>query len=54
MGIFSYLFRSIFKNSGSSVRFVGRNARRTFAPYPKRANPQSNRSTGNTSRYKRF
>ncbi len=52
MGLFS-LF-SGRKSSGRSAKVYGKNAKRTFAPYPKRPNPNSNRSLGNTSRYKRF
>lgn len=52
MGLFSFFFGR--KSSGRSLAVYGKNAKRTFAPYPKRPNPNSNRSLGNTSRYKRF
>lgn len=49
------IFGRIFGGSGNKSKPVyGRNAKRKFAPYPKRPNPNSNRSTGNTSRYRRF
>ena len=51
MGIFS-LFSGKSSSKGSKV--YGKNAKRTYATSPKRANPNSKRSTGNTSRYKRF
>ena len=50
MGIFSFF--SSNRSKGNKV--YGKNAKRTFAPHQKRPNPNSNRSTGNTSRYKRF
>jgi hypothetical protein len=50
MGIFN-LFSG---RSGKSKTVYGKNAGRTFAPYQRRPNPDSNRSRGNTSRFKRF
>ena len=41
---------ALFSSKGSS----GSNKKRTYVPHQKRANPNSNRSTGNTSRFKRF
>jgi hypothetical protein len=52
MGLFSFFFGGMGR--GKSVKVYGKGARRTFATYPKRPNPNSRRSTGNTSRYKRF
>lgn len=52
MGFFSFFFGG--KSGGKSGKVYGKGARRTFAPYPKRPSPSSNRTTGNTSRYKRF
>jgi hypothetical protein len=40
--------------SGNGGKVYGKNAKRKFAPHQKRPNPNSNRSTGNTSRFKRF
>jgi hypothetical protein len=54
MGILK-LLSSLFRGSGRSVtRAAGKSASRTFAKFPKRANPLSKRSLGNTSRYRRF
>lgn len=52
MGFFGSLFSGLRR--AKSVAVSGRNAKRTFAPFQKRPNPLSNRSTGNVSRYKRF
>lgn len=61
MGFFSGLFSvlTLFSggrsSSGSSSRKVyGKGSKRTYATKPKSKNPNSKRSTGNTSRYKRF
>lgn len=51
MGIFNIITGR--RNSGRT-RVYGKNANRTFAPYQKRPDPNSNRSLGKTSRYKRF
>lgn len=53
MGLFSFLFGGSGGKSKSG-RVFGSGAKRSFAPYPKAKNPFSRRSTGNTSRYKRF
>lgn len=48
------LFNLFSGRSSKSKTVYGKNAGRTFAPHQKRPNPNSNRSRGNTSRYKRF
>jgi hypothetical protein len=54
MGILK-LLSSLLRGSGRSVtRAAGNSAYRTYAKFPKRANPLSRRSLGNTSRYRRF
>jgi hypothetical protein len=53
MGILGFIFKLLSGTSTSSPRY-GKNAKRTFAPFPKRKSPSSRRTTGNTSRYRRF
>ena len=54
MGIFK-LVSSLFSTSRTSVaRASVKGPKRTFGTFPKRANPLSKRSLGNTSRYRRF
>lgn len=54
MGLFKTLghlaLAALFSGAGSS----GSRSKRGFVPRQKQANPKSNRSTGNNSRYKRF
>lgn len=52
MGFFSSLFGSWGSSKSKSV--YGGNAKRTFAPIQNRNDPNSNKSTENTSRFKRF
>jgi len=52
MGFFSSLFGSWDSSKSKSV--YGGNAKRTFAPIQNRKGPNSNKSTENTSRFKRF
>ena len=49
MGLFRSLFSGLSKAAKSAPK-----PKRPFAHFPKRPNPLSNRSLGNTSRYKRF
>lgn len=53
MGVLSFFFKLISGMSTSSSVY-GRSVKRTFAPFPKRKSPTSRRTTGNTSRYRRF
>jgi hypothetical protein len=54
MGILSFLFSLSRPAARGVVRATVKGPKRTFATYPKRANPFSKRSLGNTSRYRRF
>jgi hypothetical protein len=54
MGLFSSLFRSSGSGKTKTTPVYGKNANRTYAPRQKQKDPNSNRSTDNTSRYKRF
>ena len=54
MSIIRALLRAFASSSRTPTRALSSGAKRSFAPYPKRANPLSNRSTGNVSRFRRF
>jgi hypothetical protein len=53
MGILSFLFGT-GRSTSSGSRKAGGGGRRPFARPQKRPNPNSKRSLGNTSRYRRF